>query len=187
MKTNIEKIKDVLQILQEGYDKRDPEYLDTFMQIYSSKDSSLIIGTGQGGDFRGFEKAKELFLWDWKYWGDVMFDVNTSDIQVNGDMAWVFISADLKLDHNEKYLNKIALERIKTTLEDEKTSDNAKMGDILKLSALNFVEKVKGEKFNCPLRVTIVLTKEKDNWFISHMHFSNPIGLFNSFPRKEEI
>ena len=64
MNSDENKIKDILQLLQEGYNKRDPKYLDTFMKIYSSKDSSLIIGTGQGGDFRGFEKAKELFLWD---------------------------------------------------------------------------------------------------------------------------
>ena len=185
MKTDKNKIKDILQILQEGYNKRDPKYLDTFMKIYSSKESSLIIGTGQGGVFRGFEKAKELFLGDWKDWGDVKYDINTADIQVNGDMAWVFMFADLRLEHSEKYLNKTALKRIKTTLENETTSENAKMVDILRLSALNFVEKLKSEIFNCPLRVTVVLTKEKENWFINHMHFSNPIGLFNSFPREE--
>jgi ketosteroid isomerase-like protein len=187
MKTDVEKINEVLRILQEGYAKRDPEYLDTFMKIYSLKDSSLIIGTGQGGDFRGFEKAKELFLWDWKYWGDVTFDIDTSDIQVSGDMAWVFMIADLKLKHSEKYLNETALNRIKTTLENEKTTEKAKMADILRLSALSFVEKSKGETFNCPLRLTLVLIKEKENWFINHMHFSNPISLFNSFPRKEEV
>ncbi|MFX0003135.1 MAG: nuclear transport factor 2 family protein [Promethearchaeota archaeon] len=187
MKANVEKIKNLLQVLQEGYRKRDPDYLDTFMNIYSSNDSSLIIGTGQGGDFRGFEKAKELFLWDWKYWGDVTFDINTSDIHVNGEMAWVFMFADLKLKHSEKYLNEIALKRIKSILENEKILENVKMADILRLSSLNFVEKVKGEEFICPLRITVVLTKEKENWFINHMHFSNPIGLFNSFPRKEEI
>jgi len=185
MKTDKNKIKDILQILQEGYNKRDPKYLDTFMKIYSSKESSLIIGTGQGGVFRGFEKAKELFMGDWKDWGDVKYDINTADIQVNGDMAWVFMFADLRLEHSEKYLNKTALKRIKTTLENETTSENAKMVDILRLSALNFVEKLKSEIFNCPLRVTVVLTKEKENWFINHMHFSNPIGLFNSFPREE--
>ena len=185
MKTDENKIKDILQLLQEGYDKRDPKYLDTFMKIYSSKESSLIIGTGQGGVFRGFEKAKELFMGDWKDWGDVKYDINTADIQVNGDMAWVFMFADLRLEHSEKYLNKTALKRIKTTLENETTSENAKMVDILRLSALNFVEKLKSEIFNCPLRVTVVLTKEKENWFINHMHFSNPIGLFNSFPREE--
>jgi len=187
MKTDEDKIREILRLLQEGYNKRDPNYLDTFMKIYSSKDSSLIIGTGQGGVFRGFEKAKELFLGDWKDWGDVTFDINTFDIQVNGDMAWVFMFADLKLEHSKIYLNKTALKRIKTTLKNEKSSENSKMVDILRISALNFVEKLKGELFNCPLRVTVVLTKEEENWFINHMHFSNPIGLFNSFPRKEEI
>ena len=187
MKTDENKIKDILQLLQEGYNKRDPKYLDTFMKIYSSKDSSLIIGTGQGGVFRGFESAKELFLSDWKDWGHVKYDINTSDIQVNGDMAWVFMFAELKMRFSAKYLNKIALQMIKTTLENEKTSENAKMMEILRISALNIVEKLKGEMINCPLRVTVILTKEKENWFINHMHFSHPIGLFNSFPREEEI
>ena len=35
MKTDENKIKDILQLLQEGYNKRDPKYLDTFMKIYS--------------------------------------------------------------------------------------------------------------------------------------------------------
>ena len=65
MKTDENKIKEILQRLQEGYTKRDAEYIDTFMKIYSSKNSSLIIGTGQGEVIRGFESAKELFLRDW--------------------------------------------------------------------------------------------------------------------------
>lgn len=187
MKTDEHKIKDILQLLQEGYDKRDPQYLDPFMKIYSLKDSSLIIGTGQGGEFRGFESAKELFLSDWKDWGDVKYDINTSDILVNGDMAWVFMYAELKMRFSAKDLNTIALKMIKTTLENENASENTKIMDILRISALNVVEKLTSEIFNCPLRVTVVLTKEKENWFINHMHFSHPIGLFNSFPRKEEI
>ena len=187
MRNDENKIKEILQLLQEGYNKRDPKYLDTFMKIYSSKDSSLIIGTGQGGVFRGFESAKELFLGDWKDWGQVKYDINTSDIQVNGDMAWVFMFAELKMRFSAKYLNKIALKMIKTTLENEKTSENAKMVDILRISALNIVEKLKNEMFNCPLRVTVILTKEKEKWFINHMHFSYPTDLFNSFPREEEV
>jgi ketosteroid isomerase-like protein len=184
MKTDEEKIKEILQLLQEGYNKRDPKYLDTFMEIYSPKDSSLIIGTGQGGEFRGFESAKELFLGDWKDWGDVKYDINTPDIQINGDMAWVFMFAELKMRLSAKDQTKIALKMIKNTLENEGISKNAKMVEILRISALHSVEKLKGEIFNCPLRVTVILTKENENWFINHMHFSHPIGLFNSFPRK---
>lgn len=95
--------------------------------------------------------------------------------------------AELKMRFLAEYLNKFALEDIKTTLENEKTSDNAKMVDILRISALNVVEKLKGEMFNCPLRVTVILTKEEENWFINHMHFSNPIDLFNSFFREKEV
>jgi len=187
MKSAKNKIKDVLQLLQEGYNKRDPKFLKTFMKIYSAKHSSLIIGTEQGGVFRGFESAKELFLGDWKDWGDVKYDINTSDIQVNGDMAWVFMFAELKMNFSAKYLNNIALKMIKNTLENEKTPENAKMRDILRISALNIVENLKSEISICPLRVTVVLTKEKENWFINHMHFSHPFGLFDSFPREEEI
>jgi hypothetical protein len=62
LKTDIDKIKNSLEILQAGYSKRDPKYLEPFMKIYSTKNSSLIIGTSEGGVFRGFESAKELFL-----------------------------------------------------------------------------------------------------------------------------
>lgn len=121
MKTDKDKIKEILQILQEGYNKRDAKYIDTFMKIYSPKDNSLIIGTGLGGVFRGFEEAKELFLGDWESWGDVKYD--TPNIQIKGDMAYVFMFG-----------------KVNTT----------------------------------DLRITLILEKEKERWFIHHMHFSHP-------------
>lgn len=187
LNTDIDKIKSTLEILQEGYNKRDPGYLKDFMKIYSASNTSLIIGTSQGGVFRGFESAKELFLSDWSDWGDVKFDLNTSDIQVNGDMAWVFMFAEVKMSFTKEVLDKMALRMIKNTLENEKTSEDAKMVNILKISSLNIIEKLKGEVFNCPLRVTVILIKENENWFINHMHFSHPIWLYDSFPRQEEI
>jgi ketosteroid isomerase-like protein len=187
LKTDIDKIKNSLEILQAGYSKRDPKYLETFMKIYSTKNSSLIIGTSQGGVFRGFESAKELFLSDWNDWGDVKFDLNTSDIQVNGDMAWVFMFAEIKMSFTKEDLDKMALRMIKNTLENEKSSEDAKMVNILKISSLNVIEKLKGETFKCPLRITVILTKENDTWFIHHTHFSHPIWLYESFPRQEEI
>ena len=97
MSTSKEQIKDLLEILQEGYTKRDAEYIEEFMKIYSKENTSLIIGTNQQEVFRGYDGAKELFLTDWKEWGDVKFDLETPDIQVMGDMAWVFMNADVKM------------------------------------------------------------------------------------------
>ena len=94
------------------------------MKIYSPKDNSLIIGTGLKEIFRGFQGAKELFLGDWKGWGDVRY--HKPYIQIKGDMAYVFMFG-----------------KVNTT----------------------------------DLRLTLILEKEKERWFIHHMHFSHPRGL----------
>ena len=173
-------IRELLGILQEGYSKRDAEYIDTFMKIYSKEEFSLIIGTNQKEVFRGFEEAKELFLNDWREWGDVKFDLDTPDIHIKKEMAWVFMDANVKMTFSSDFMNKIILQMIKGILEDEKSSDKAKILDILTFSALNVVEQNKGEIFDCPIRVSIVLIKREEEWLIQHMHYSFPNKLFPS-------
>ena len=177
--TNDEKdIKELLQQLQEGYKKRDAEYIDKFMEIYSKNDSSLIIGTNQNEIFRGYEKAKELFLNDWKYWGDVEYELETGDIFIKGDSAWVLMNAKVKMKLTSEFLNKLVLKMTKNILEDKEKTDKAKILDILAYTALNVIEQSKGEIFDCPIRVTVILTKEEEKWLIHHMHFSVPCDYF---------
>ena len=171
-------IKKLLQQLQEGYNKRDAEYIDKFMEIYSKHDSSLIIGTNQGEVFRGYERAKELFLGDWKGWGDDQYESETSDIFVKGESAWVFMNAKVKMKLTSEYMNKTVLEVTKKILEDKEKADKAKIMDILTYTALTVIEQSKGEIFDCPLRVTLFLTKEEEKWVIHHMHFSFPCDYF---------
>lgn len=178
MANDRKEIKELLQKLQEGYKKRDAKYIDKFMEICSKKDSSLIIGTNQNEVFRGYERAKELFLNDWKYWGDVEYELETSDIFVQGGSASVFMNAKVKMKLTSEYLNKTILEIIKKILEDKEKTDKAKIMDILTYTTLNVIEQSKGEIFDCPLRVTLYLTKEEEKWVIHHMHFSFPCDYF---------
>ncbi|MHA2037058.1 MAG: nuclear transport factor 2 family protein [Promethearchaeota archaeon] len=172
------KIKQLLQKLQEGYTRRDADYIDKFMEIYSKKDSSLIIGTNQGEIFRGFERAKELFLGDWRGWGDVEYDLEASDIFISGESANVFMNGTVKLKLTTEYLNQTILEMTKKILEDKEKTDKAKIMDIMTYTALSVIEQSKGEIFDAPLRVTLFLTKEDANWVIYHMHFSFPCDYF---------
>ncbi len=173
-------IRELLQQLQKGYKERDANYIDSFMQIYSKNDSSLIIGTNQNEVFRGFEGAKELFLNDWNEWGDVEYDLNTGDISIKGDSAWVFMNAKVKMKFTSEFLNNVVLQIVKSTLENEEKSEKAKILDILTYTALSIIEQSKGEIFDCPIRVTAFLTKEEEKWVINHMHFSFPTALFPS-------
>jgi hypothetical protein len=148
------------------------------MEIYSKKDSSLIIGTNQGEIFRGFERAKELFLGDWRGWGDVEYDLEASDIFISGESANVFMNGTVKLKLTTEYLNQTILEMTKKILEDKEKTDKAKIMDIMTYTALSVIEQSKGEIFDAPLRVTLFLTKEDANWVIYHMHFSFPCDYF---------
>jgi len=180
MSTNEKEIKELLKLLQEGYTKRDPNFIDTFMEIYSKEKTSLIIGINQQEVFRGYEGAKELFLNDWREWGDVKFDLETPDVQVNEETAWVFMDAKVKMTFPAEFLNKFVLQNIKGIIENEETSDKAKMLDVLTFSALTIVEQAKGDIFDCPIRVSLVLAREEEKWLIQHMHFSFPTKLFPS-------
>ncbi len=173
-------IRKLLDIFQEGYVKRDTGYIEKFMEIYSKTDSSLIIGTNQQEVHRGLEGAKELFINDWNEWGDVDYNLETKDITVKGDMAWVFMDAEVKMKFPAEFINKGVVGMMKGVLEDEEISDRAKILDMLTYSALSLVEQSKGDIFECPIRVSLILTKEDEKWVIQHMHFSYPNTLFPS-------
>lgn len=81
-----------LRDFQEGYVKRDPRRLDSFMnQLFPKDNDVLILGT-QGGApewVRGYSAAAEFIRKDWQNWGDLRFNVEDSVIWASGDVAWV--------------------------------------------------------------------------------------------------
>ncbi len=79
-----------LRAFQDGYAKRDPTDLDSFMsRLIAKSDDVLIVGTDAGEWVHGYSATAEFIRADWKGWGDFRFAVDDSIICSSGDVAWV--------------------------------------------------------------------------------------------------
>jgi ketosteroid isomerase-like protein len=79
-----------LRAFQDGYIKRDPKDLDSFMsRLFRQSDDVLILGTDAGEWVRGYPAAARFIRTDWLAWGDFRFAVDDSVIWSSGDVAWV--------------------------------------------------------------------------------------------------
>jgi hypothetical protein len=81
-------IIDQLNKFQDGYYKRDPKNIDTFMQSLYSRENILILGTMPGEIYSGYEKATRLVKTDWDSWGDCKFEIDSANISSSGNTAW---------------------------------------------------------------------------------------------------
>jgi SnoaL-like domain len=79
-----------LRDFQEGYVKRDPKELDSFMnRLFPKEDDILLLGTDAGEWARGYPAVGEFIRADWMNWGDFRFAVDDSVVWSSGDVAWI--------------------------------------------------------------------------------------------------
>jgi len=87
-----------LKKFQDGYSKRDPKNIDTFMQSLYSRENILILGTMPNEIYSGYEKATRLVETDWESWGDCKFEVDSANISSLGNTAWFSTKGYVKFD-----------------------------------------------------------------------------------------
>src|ERR1700722_11146351 len=79
-----------LRAFQDGYIKRDPKDLDSFMsRLFQKNNDVLILGTDAGEWVRGYPAATNFIRKDWLGWGDFRFAADDSVIWSSGDVAWI--------------------------------------------------------------------------------------------------
>lgn len=79
-----------LREFQEGYVKRDPKELNSFMnRLFPKSDDVLLLGTDAGEWVRGYPAVGEFIRADWVNWGDFRFAVDNSIVSSSGDVAWI--------------------------------------------------------------------------------------------------
>ena len=87
-----------LKLLNEYYEKRDPENADACIDETMLANKLLILGTNPSEIFYGREGAKCLLQGDWKYWGKLVLDVErTSLSQASNDLYFV-MRGQIRLD-----------------------------------------------------------------------------------------
>jgi hypothetical protein len=83
-------VQAALREFQEGYVKRNPQDLDSFMsRLFSKDDDVLLLGTDSGEWARGYPAVAAFIKTDWREWGDFRFAVDDSLVWFSGNVAWI--------------------------------------------------------------------------------------------------
>jgi hypothetical protein len=92
-----------LKTFQDGYSKRDPRELDSFMRrAFSESDDVLLLGADGTEWVRGYSAVGQFIKTDWEGWGDFRFAVDDSVIWCSGDVAWVASVGTVHLERSNR-------------------------------------------------------------------------------------
>lgn len=169
-----------MQKFQNGYTKRDPTQVDTFMELFT--EDAEVIGTNglkprEGEWYMDRASARALVEGDWKGWGDVHLDLDSMSIHSLGNVGWIAANATVtEIIGEENY--QAYLEFVKTFIDDPKLSAEQKLLHILRGGTNTVYELRRGEKFVWALRLTSVVVREADGWKFAQMNFSFPTIYF---------
>ena len=83
-------VLNAMRNFQNGYDHRDVQALDGFMQQLFPRDGEiLLLGTESGEWVRGYDAVRQLIRHDWVDWDNLRLDLNDCYISSSGDVAWL--------------------------------------------------------------------------------------------------
>jgi len=183
MKNKIEnELKEVLNIFKQAYIQKDPKKIDSFMETLFDKDEDIIIvGTGASEWCTGYAEAKDIFLGDWEYWGDLRINDDEANIMPFGNTALIYTTGTVKYSFNDNADTYASyLSNIKKYFDD--VSFNSKKPNKVKLTEINWtlchlLNKWDGEErdYLWDLRISFVLVKKEEKWIIKQMQFSLPV------------
>jgi hypothetical protein len=175
-------LMEVLNVVQEGYIKRDLKKIDNFMgKLFDKDENVIVVGTSNGEWCLGYEEVKEIFLGDWEYWGDLRINTDEATIMPLGNTALIYTTATIKYSftsNNDTYARYLGY--IKEYFDG--VSDTSKMPDKVKLTEINWklchlLNKWDGEKrdYLWDLRISFILVKKNSRWIIRQIQFSLPV------------
>jgi len=177
----IQAVRKALEKLQNAYIDRDCEKVDEFMnENYVDDDDALIIGTSGDEVCKGKEMIRQLLHDDWKYWGQVTFDLDNAYVYVRDSVAWFATDAICIMEITEDTLNQKGVNYLKSIVDEEKMPNKEKLLEMINYAVQNLTEQMKGSTFKWPIRVTGVLEKRDGKWLFHNLHFSFP---GNRFPQ----
>lgn len=169
----IEEIRKVLHVFQDGYTKRDLSYVDEYIkEVFLFDEDLVVIGTDAEELCLGIEATRGIIESDWKYWGNFKLNAEGAIICVNEDVAYFTTKAMLnRIIPDETMLLWIS-ESAKYTFKSEE-SPKQKLMKVLHDTIDFLYENEKGETFITPMRFSGVLVKKEGRWFIQHAQYSD--------------
>jgi len=171
-------VKETLQALYDGYQKRPLEDIDTFMDLFSRSDHVEMIGIGATEPgayewFRGHQAIKEIIISDWTYWGDVTFQVDKAHIQELGQTAWFTTYGQLTQNTDNSDSMPFFKEQMMAFFESD-LDPSDQMFEAVHFGIRRLLEKNRGIGASYKLVITGLLVKE-DKWRFQMLHWSMPV------------
>ncbi|EQB87869.1 ketosteroid isomerase-like protein [Clostridium punense] len=172
-KAKYEEVRNTIQILQDGYIKRDVNYVDEYMkEVFLLNEDLIVIGTDADELCLGVEAARGIVESDWKYWGDFKFNVENALISVNGDVAYFTTKAFLERNITAKTMLGWVNSSNKYTFSSEEAPKH-KLLEALNDTIGYMYEMQKGETFIVPMRFSGVLVRKDGKWLVQHLQYSD--------------
>lgn len=182
MSDPIDEIRNLLRRFQNGYTVRDISRLDEFMTLFVSGDDAELIGIGaavrnQNEWFQGSGRIREIIESDWKYWGEVMLDVETAKITVRGETAWLSTTGTLLQTDNihTDEVTGFVLKQMRDFLDDETLSPRDRLVEASHFGVRRWREREKKTGYPWSFVFTAVLVKDDNEWRFHTIHWSMPV------------
>lgn len=170
-----DEIRVVLQRFQDGYTERDTSKLDEIMELFAPGDQAEMIGIGVFERFQGGEQIREMIESDWKYWGDVVFDVNQARIREHGDVAWLTTRGAVIQAGTHNAAMPFYLDKMKEILEDESRDVDERIVEASHFGVRRWRERTLGEGHRWPFMFTAVLVRHSEDWRFHHIQWAMPV------------
>jgi len=175
-------LKEILNVFNEAYVKRDINEIDSFMDKLFDKDESVtVVGTCDGEWCIGYEEVKDIFLSDWEYWGDLRVKADEATIIQLDNTAIIYTPGTVKYSFNSRsdtYTRYLGY--IKEYFDE--SSDDSKKPNKVKLTEINWTlshllnqrDSIERD-YLWDIRISFILTRKENRWIIKHMQFSFPV------------
>jgi len=96
MNSHEAEIKKMLELLQSCYTERDEMNIEELSDaLFSQELPPIILGTGSSELCFGISKCNEIFLSDWKNWGDFSIDMSSLVMRQSGEISSLVVKGRL--------------------------------------------------------------------------------------------
>ncbi len=171
-------IREVLKKFQEGYTKRDLNYLEEFTEIFTMDEDMITIGTDADEFFSGPEGLKDIIEGDWQYWGDFKLNVDGAIIVQNEDSTFFTTKAMIKSVISTEKMLEYAIKTCEYKIDDKEVqSPKDKLLEALFSMTVFMHERELGETYYSPMRFSGFLIKRDGKWLIQHVQYSDSINV----------
>lgn len=173
-------VRSALQKFQDGYTSRDISRLDEFIQLFLQSETVEMIGIGASKRaanewFEGPSRIREIIESDWKYWGDVLLDVEGAKITVQGDVAWLSTTGTVTQTQAFNAALEFHLQDMKSIFDRDDLSADDKLIEATHYGVRRLRERSKGVGHSWPFTFTAVLVRAGAEWLFHTQHWAMPV------------